>query len=128
MHAKETTHDWSEVDGCRGWETLYTAPSDRRLIRLLSGIPGPWSYRDSGHEDDTIEYPQGMIVRKFVAVGDTVGEEAGSRTSVRAEFQDFQVELESVPVAIRDPSRSPLLCRAGMIFRASEALRKIGDL
>jgi hypothetical protein len=49
---------------------------------------------DTNHEDDTFNLPEKELVRSFGFVGDTDGDEAGSKTGVTVHFNPAKVEVE----------------------------------
>ncbi len=74
-----------------GWFHLYTAP------REITGILGPTyfehEYLDTNHAHDLFSFSTGGLVSLLDYVGDTKGNEAGTRTGVQVFFQPITVGL-----------------------------------
>lgn len=90
MHAKETKKDYTEVNGSADY-LLWR--SDKAILRILSDTYSEASYRDTDHDDDILTIGAGELVREFRCVGDTSGDEAGSRTGVIATFNPVTIEV-----------------------------------
>jgi hypothetical protein len=95
MRARETKSDWSTADGS-GVFTIYTAPSKRRIVGIVSDKGTNTSYIDSGHSEDFFEKGSGELVKRFAFVGDTDGDEAGTRTRVKVTFNRVVVKLKEI--------------------------------
>ncbi|CAN90841.1 MULTISPECIES: hypothetical protein [Sorangium] len=90
IDAIETKSDWTRAEGT-GWFHLYTAP------REITGILGPTyfehEYLDTNHAHDLFSFSTGSLVSLLDYVGDTKGNEAGTRTGVQVFFQPITVGL-----------------------------------
>ncbi|RYU95259.1 hypothetical protein [Emticicia agri] len=95
MRARETKSDWSTADGS-GVFTIYTAPSKRRILTIVSDKETSTNYIDSGHAEDFFEKGSGELVKRFAFVGDTDGDEAGTRTRVKVTFNRVVVKLKEI--------------------------------
>lgn len=96
MRAKETTRDWTEVEGSAEYLVFRNAQFTR-INRVMSDTHSFHGYTDTNHETDFLELPAGEFVRQFECVGDTAGLEAGLRTGVRAHFNPVTIEVETIP-------------------------------
>ena len=95
MHAKETTHDWTEAEGTAEY-LVFRDAQFKRINRIMSDVHSFHGYTDENHATDFLDLPAGELVRQFECVGDTVGSEAGIRTGVRAHFNPITIEVESI--------------------------------
>jgi hypothetical protein len=79
MHAKETQSDWTETDG---WENypLYTPKPGWRIDRVEGVTSRSHQYVDSNQTEDGFDFGTGGLVANLLYVGDTGGDEAGTRT------------------------------------------------
>lgn len=92
MSAVETKSDWSTAEGERT-ETLYSVPPGWRISRVIGDLSSDYSYTDNDHDRDIFNLASGELVRQFVIVGDTSGNDIEVDTGVQAYFNDIQVEL-----------------------------------
>lgn len=95
MRARETKSDWTTAEGS-GVFNIYTAPSNRRIIGIVSDKETSASYIDSGHSEDFFEKGSGELIQRFAFVGDTDGDEAGTRTRVKVTFNRVVVKLKEI--------------------------------
>ncbi|MBA4852986.1 hypothetical protein [Emticicia sp. BO119] len=95
MRARETKSDWSTAEGS-GVFTIYTAPSKKRILSIVSDKETNTNYIDSGHSEDFFEKGSGELVKRFAFVGDTDGDEAGTRTRVKVSFNRVVVKLKEI--------------------------------
>jgi hypothetical protein len=94
MHAKETMKDWTEAEGTAEYLVFRDARLTR-INRIMSDVHSFHGYTDTNHGTDFLELPAGELVRQFECVGDTVGNDAGIRTGVRAHFNPVTIEVET---------------------------------
>ncbi|WP_437653644.1 hypothetical protein [Sorangium sp. So ce1182] len=90
IDAKETKSDWTQATGT-GWFHLYTAP--REITAIFAQPFMEHKYVDTDHDRDIFGFPAGYLVSRLEYVGDTKGNEAGSRTGVKVVFQPITVGL-----------------------------------
>lgn len=95
MQARETKSDWTTAEGSSVF-TVYTAPSNRRIISIVSDKETNVNYIDSGHAEDFFEKGSGELIKRFAFVGDTDGDDAGTRTRVKATFNRVVVKLKEI--------------------------------
>ena len=100
MHAKETTHDWTEAEGTAEYLVFRDAQATR-INRIMSDVHSFHGYTDTNHGTDLLELPAGELARQFECVGDTRGNEAGIRTGVRVHFNPITVEVETEPGPVK---------------------------
>ena len=93
MTAKETKSDWTTASG---YASYLVYQHHRPIQRILSDTYSSFSYTDRNHNDDTLSLPTGESVNKFICVGDTRGDEAGSRTGVTVYFNPIRIQ-EATP-------------------------------
>ncbi|MGK4002676.1 hypothetical protein WMF31_08635 [Sorangium sp. So ce1036] len=91
MDALETKSNWTHAEGT-AWYRLYTA---RSPIVEVDG-PGDFShsYTDTDHAHDIFSFGPESLVNKLDYVGDTKGNEAGTRTGVRVYFNPITIVTE----------------------------------
>jgi hypothetical protein len=106
--------DQTTAEGASEWTRVYTAPPGLRITAITSDTQSSTSYTDEDHEDDVITHIdflpdifdpiQGDLVESFTFVGDTDGDEAGTRTGVTVDFQFLtEIVTESYSgVAVQD--------------------------
>ena len=129
MRARETSSDWTEVDG---WQTfqLYAPEPGWRIDQVVGKTSTFHHYVDSNQTEDSFDLGNGELVRRFVYVGDTDGNEAGTRAGVRVTFNDIQLVLvqtaNCVPdTAVKDLQASGLLSNRASTRLNSAALTQV---
>lgn len=88
MTARETRSDWTTAQGTEAFR-IYT--HDRPIREIVSDQSSSAFFEDSDHEEDVIHNGGGELVREFVFVGDTRGDEAGTRTGVVLNFNPIRI-------------------------------------
>jgi len=76
-------------------QVIYTPPEGKRIKRILSPteIASSWEFVDNDHGVDYRFLDSSGLVDRFEVVGDTDGDESGTRTSVRVLYNPILVEL-----------------------------------
>ena len=84
MKAEETKKDWTTAEGHSDRHYFYTAPSGWHIKEILTqtNYPGILEYTDTNHEEDLFYNTLG----EFKIVGDTRGDEAGTKTKIDINF------------------------------------------
>ena len=78
--ATETMRNWTTAKG--SWSrNICTAPSDYKIVRILSSKSSSTSYRDRNHHIDRPRPRRGSLVKKFEIMSDTRGNDVGNCTS-----------------------------------------------
>jgi hypothetical protein len=88
MRAEETGGDGTTVEGI-GYFPVYRSTSP--LSRILTPTFFNHNYTDRNHDDDLFTFRAGMV-RGLRYIGDTRGQEAGTRTSVTIHFHEMLVQ------------------------------------
>ena len=89
MRARETRSDWTTASGSRSY-LIYTAPSARCIQGANIGTFDRLNYRDNDHEVDIIPGQDAhSFINKYSVVGDTKGNESGTRTGVAVDTKRF---------------------------------------
>lgn len=83
MRAQETQSDFTEAAGTASY-LLCRLPY--QSCSIVSSAHSRHRYTDSDHEDDRFSLPPAELVKTFICVGDTYGNESGERTGVSVEF------------------------------------------
>jgi len=91
MKARETRSDWTEASGYQDFE-LYRPPPGWAIKRLPGTPQASHSYVDRDHNLDSYDLGGGLV-KRLEYVGDTSGNEAGTRTQVTVFFNRIPVEL-----------------------------------
>ncbi len=112
---------------------LYNAPPGWRIDRVAGPVATSHTYRDSNHTEDSFDMGSGGPVRRFVFVGDTRGDEAGTRTKVEVTFNRFSIELVETgncvaPRAVMALSEANLLTAATSQRLVAPARRALESL
>ncbi|KYF69385.1 hypothetical protein [Sorangium cellulosum] len=91
MDALETKSNWTHAEGT-AWYRLHTAS------RPIAGVDGPISfnhtYTDTDHAHDIFTFAPDNLVNTLDYVGDTKGNEAGTKTGVRVFFNPITIVTE----------------------------------
>ena len=102
MHAKETKSDWTEAEG---WQTyqLYTPDPGWKIEQIVGKIATSHHYVDGTvDQGDSFNMGTGELVRRFDYVGDTGGNEAGTKTGVTVTFNDIHLVLTQTTNCVPD--------------------------
>jgi hypothetical protein len=100
LSARETRSDWTTAEGSSQWVEIYTVRSGYKINRLLDNTTylhllrasNGADYVDTNHEDHIME----TTVGRATLVGDTSGDEAGSRTKITLNLKTFAVEIQKL--------------------------------
>lgn len=99
MKAQETGGfgaDNSKAEGSAIF-TIFTAPSNRKIERIVSDSSSSQSYTDGNLDDDYFNQGSGELVKRFVFTGDTSwGGEAGTKTKVILDFNRLTIHWKEV--------------------------------
>lgn len=95
MHARETKRDYTEALGEKEFD-LYPAERGWRIDRVVGPLISTYNYTDSNHDPDFFNLGSGGPARRFTFVGDTKGDEAGTRTKVDIDFNKLQIEMTEI--------------------------------
>ena len=95
MRAKETKSDWTTAEGSRVYR-IYNVEPGWKIKRILTDTYSSASYTDNDHGVDTLTLGSADLVRQFLVVGDTSGNDAGTDTKVSVNFNNIRVELEKI--------------------------------
>ena len=94
--AQETAWDNTKAEGSNIY-TLYTAPSNRKILSIVGDASSSQSYTDGNLETDFYQQGSGEFVRRFIFVGDTAwGGESGTKTKVDVELNRLSIRLKEV--------------------------------
>lgn len=118
MHAKETRSDWTEAEG---WQTYQLfAPEPGWKIEQVEGKTSSFHrYVDATVDrEDSFDMGPGELVRRFVYVGDTGGDEAGTKTGVRVTFNDIHLVLTQTANCVPDTAIKTLQLKGLLSTRA----------
>jgi hypothetical protein len=91
MRAIETTRDWTTAEGTQQY---LIATTQGNISGVLTNAYSTHSYRDTNHERDIFAFQPGDLVQQLEYVGDTKGEDAGSRTGVQVFLQPITVAIQ----------------------------------
>ena len=91
MDALETKSNWTHASGT-AWYRLYTASSP--IVDVDGPISFSHTYTDTDHAHDIFTFAPENLVNKLDYVGDTKGNEAGTKTGVRVYFNPITLVTE----------------------------------
>jgi len=104
--------DYTQARGVKDWSCVYKAPAGREITHVgCSTAPVKIVFTDTDHEPDTILGPSDGFVQSFEIVGDTKGDEAGTRTKVEVRFHHLNVKTRPV----RDQPPEPVPPRSRIV-------------
>jgi hypothetical protein len=99
LYAQETKSDWTTATGTSNWVEIYSAKSGYRINK----IKDPTDYlnilrlNNQDYVDSSIEdYIMETVVGRAILVGDTVGDEAGTRTKITLNLKSFDIEIQKI--------------------------------
>lgn len=95
MSAQEDGGDGTTAEGATDY-LAWQAPGGASIVAIVSDQVFDHRYRDTNHEQDIFTFNAGLV-REVRAVGDTYGDEAGTKTG-------FQVLYFPVKLVLQDPS------------------------
>ncbi|WP_437806343.1 hypothetical protein [Sorangium sp. So ce1078] len=91
MDALETKSNWTRAAGT-AWYRLYTA--SRPIVEVVGPVDFNHTYTDTDHAHDIFSFAPDSLVNKLDYVGDTKGNEAGTKTGVRVYFNPISIVTE----------------------------------
>ncbi|WP_437595691.1 hypothetical protein [Sorangium sp. So ce590] len=91
MDALETKSNWTRAAGT-AWYRLHTA--SRPIVEVVSPVEFSHSYTDTDHAHDIFSFAPESLVNKLDYVGDTKGNDAGTKTGVRVYFNPISIVTE----------------------------------
>ncbi len=121
MHARETRSDWTEAEGWQIYQ-LYAPEPGWKIEQVVGKTSSSHHYVDSNQTEDSFDFGTGELVRRFVYVGDTSGDEAGTRTSVKVTFNDIHLVLVQTANCVPDTAIKALQLNGLLSTRASTRL------
>ena len=92
MRAAETKKDWTTSEG-EETVTIYRADPNWRIQSLIGESASEFSYQDDDHSEDRFELGSGGPASRFIIVGDTEGDDAGSDTGVTVKFNPLRLQV-----------------------------------
>ncbi|WP_437849852.1 hypothetical protein [Sorangium sp. So ce363] len=91
MDALETRSDWTRAAGTT-WYRLHIATAP--IVDVDGPVDFNHAYTDTDHAHDIFSFAPESLVNKLDYVGDTKGNEAGSKTGVRVYFNPITIVTE----------------------------------
>jgi hypothetical protein len=91
MRAQETKKDWTTAEGTNDFP-LFRPDPGWQIDGVVEGSVTMHHYVDSNHTNDSFDKGSGTAVKRFVFVGDTDGDEAGTRTKVDVAFNELRIQ------------------------------------
>lgn len=101
MRAKETKDNWTTAEGSRVF-SLFSPDPGWRIDRVVGSQIASHTYTDGNHAVDSFNQGSGGPVKRLEFVGDTDGDEAGTRTKVEVAFNDLRIELTQTADCVPD--------------------------
>jgi len=93
MIARETSADWTTAQG-KAVVRLYSVEPGWRIADVSGKLDDKIGYRDSNYDPDVFDRGSGGPVKRFSAVGDSAGVDAGTQTRVQVEWNPLMMILE----------------------------------
>jgi hypothetical protein len=90
MKAQETKSDWTTAEGTKEFPLFRPEPG-WQIDGVIEGTTTTHQYVDTNHTSDSFDKGSGSAVKRFVFVGDTGGDEAGTRTKVDVTFNQLRI-------------------------------------
>jgi hypothetical protein len=130
LRAKETQSDWTTAEGSRT-ETVFVPDPGLRVSQILvgtqSGCPSFSScmtYTDSNHSPDIFAMGNGPASR-FEFVGDTDGNEAGTRTNITVTYNVLKFEVTETNNCVSQTALQQLIDRNLISPEIKQQLQKL---
>ncbi len=99
LYAQETKSDWTTATGTSHWVEIFSVKSGYRINKIKDPTDylnilrnNNIDYIDSSVEDYIME----TVVGRAILVGDTEGDEAGTRTKIILNLKSFNVEIQKI--------------------------------
>lgn len=87
--------DYTTAEGWSPWTVAYRAPRGCMITHVGCSLsPAHIAYVDTDHETDWFQRSPGSFVQSFQFIGDTKGDEAGTRTMVEVRFNHLKIETK----------------------------------
>lgn len=96
MKAREERSDWTTAEGWSEPKVAFNAPAGFRIksVSPVGQTIGQVSIGD--RREHPIPHPQGEVAKSFLIYGDRKGDEAGSYTRAKVEFNPTTITLEEI--------------------------------
>jgi hypothetical protein len=118
MHAKETRSDWTEAGGWQDYQ-LFAPEAGWKIEQVEGKTTTSHHYLDATVDQrDSFNMGPGELVRRFDYVGDTGGDEAGTKTSVTITFNDIHLVLTQTANCVPDTAIKALQLKGMLSTRA----------
>jgi hypothetical protein len=126
MRARETESDWTTAEGTKEFP-LYKPDPGWQITGVVESTVTTHSYTDSNHSLDSFDKGSGSAVRRFVFVGDTEGDEAGTRTKVDVAFNQLRIQQSQTANCVPAPAIKALRDTKAIDAKTLERLEPAAD-
>ncbi len=99
LYAQETKSDWTTAAGTSQWVEIYSVKDGYRINRIKEATDylnilrnNNVDYVDNSIDDYVVE----TVVGRAIVVGDTAGDEAGSKTKINLNIKPFNIEIQKI--------------------------------
>lgn len=99
LYAQETKSDWTTAAGTSQWVEIYSVKDGYRINRIKETTDylnilrnNNVDYVDNSIDDYIVE----TVVGRAIVVGDTTGDEAGSKTKISLNIKPFNIEIQKI--------------------------------
>jgi hypothetical protein len=99
LYAQETKSDWTTAAGTSQWVEIYSVKDGYRINRIKEPADYLNILRNNNvdYVDNSIlDYIVETVVGRAIIVGDTEGDEAGSKTKINLNIKPFNVEIQKI--------------------------------
>jgi hypothetical protein len=88
MRARETKSDWTTAEGTAEFQI---GSHPKRILDILTSRVQEHQYTDTNHAMDVFSFPASSLASRIEYVGDTQGQEAGTRTGCQIFFHPMRL-------------------------------------
>ncbi len=99
LYAQETKSNWTTAVGSSQWIEIYSVKDGYRINKIKEATDylnilraNNIDYVDSSIEDYIME----TVVGRAILVGDTTGDDAGTRTKINLNLKSFNIEIQKI--------------------------------
>ena len=99
LYAQETKSNWTTAAGTSQWVEIYSVKDGYRINKIKEATDylnilrnNNIDYVDSSIDDYIVE----TVVGRAIIVGDTTGDEAGTKTKINLNLKPFNIEIQKI--------------------------------
>lgn len=99
LYAQETKSDWTTATGTSNWIEIYSVKQGYRINKILESSEYLNILRANNIDcvdESPDDYIMETVVGRAILVGDTTGDEAGSKTKITLNLKSFDIEIQKI--------------------------------